>query len=215
MAVGTHATVARRLGVRSDTSIGMLASILICLLAFPTPALAGDVLVVTAVPVEVELNGLPVVRTDAAGEVTLRDVEGGEREFVVNRGDRREPISVTVPELGQVRLDIGRESTTTDSPGQARRPDAGPPVVAVVAAAGQRFSLLVDGERVGIATPHAPLVLDALAVGDHTVQVRSEDNLTIWARGVIQLQPGDRIELACEEGRMVRPSGREGVWRHR
>lgn len=199
----------------SDTGVGMLTSFVSCLFALLASAHAGDVLVVTAVPVEVELNGLPVVRTDAAGEVTLRDVQSGERTFIVNRGDRREPVAIKVPEVGQVRLEVGRDEAKTDSPGDAKPPDAGPPVVAIVAATGQRFSLLIDGESMGVAAADAPLLLDALAPGEHQVEVRSEDRLTIWAKGVIRLQPGDRIELACEEGRMVRASGRDGAWKDR
>ena len=141
----------------SDTGVGMLTSFVSCLFALLASAHAGDVLVVTAVPVEVELNGLPVVRTDAAGEVTLRDVQSGERTFIVNRGDRREPVAIKVPEVGQVRLEVGRDEAKTDSPGDAKPPDAGPPVVAIVAATGQRFSLLIDGESMGVAAADAPL----------------------------------------------------------
>lgn len=193
----------------------MFAALLLPALALCPPAAAGDVLVVTTVPVEVELNGLPVARTDAAGEVTLRDVQAGERRFVVNWGDRRQPVPVMVPELGQVRLDIDRSSAQTDSPGEATAPDLPPPIVAVVAAGEQRFSLLVDGRRVGIASGDAPLLLDDLVPGDHEVQVRSEDDQTIWARGQLRLQAGDRIELSCEEGRMVRATGRDAAWKSR
>lgn len=194
----------------------MPASLLLPLaLLLSPPARAGDVRVVTATPVEVELNGLPVVRTEAPGEVTLRDVQAGERLFVVKRGDRSERVAVRVPEAGVVRLDIGLTDATTDSPGQAKRPDAGPPMVAISAAAGQRFSVVVDGARVGQATPESPLLLEALGPGEHAVQIRSEDHLTIWARGQLVLEAGDRVELACEEGRMVRATGRDGAWKPR
>jgi hypothetical protein len=193
----------------------MLPSLLLASALWSPLAAAGDVRVVTAAPVEVHLNGVPVVRTDAAGEVTLRDVEPGERVFVVHRAGGQQRVPVKVPAAGAVRLDIGLDGATTDSPGAAERPDAGPPTVTLVAAAGQRFSIVVDGARLGEVAPDAPLRLADLEPGVHAVQVRSTDQLTIWARGRLTLEPGDRIELHCEEGRMVRASGRDGAWKAR
>ena len=179
------------------------------------PAFAGDVRVVTSVPVEVELNGVPVVRTEAAGEVTLRDVEPGEREFVVQRDDGQERLMVRVPAAGEVRIEVGQGGATTDSPGQAAPEDATPPVVAFRAVSGQRFAVVLGGARVGVASADTPLVIEGLAPGRHEVEIRSEDHLTIWARGSLSLMGGDHVDLSCEEGRMVRASGRDGVWKDR
>ena len=193
----------------------MRAVLLLSSLSWTAPAAAGDVRVVTSVPVQLELNGAPVVRTDAAGEVTLRDVEPGERSFVVKRSDGEVPVVVRVPAAGEVRIDVSVDSVETDSPAAVGVRDARPPVVVVRAATGQRFSVVVGGARLGAAAEDAPLVLEGLGPGQHEVQIRSEDDLTIWARGVLMLEGGDQLQLDCEEGRIVRATGRDGAWKPR
>ena len=193
----------------------MRAPLLFLSLSWTAPALAGDVRVVTSVPVQLELNGAPVVRTDAAGEVTLRDVEAGERSFVVKHPGGESLVAVRVPAVGEVRIEVSADAVKTDSPAALGLPDAAPPVVVFQSATAQRFSVVVAGARLGVAGGDAPLVLEGLGPGQHEVQIRSEDHLTIWARGVLSLQLGDRLELDCEEGRMVRATGRDGAWKAR
>lgn len=193
----------------------MRTLLLLSSLHWTAPARAGDVLVVTSVPVQVELNGAPVVRTAAAGEVTLRDVEAGERTFVIKRAGSEANVAVRVPAAGAARIDISADAVETDSPAAVKPVYAAPPVVVFRAAAGQRFSIVVAGARLGVAAGDAPLVLEGLGSGQHEVQIRSEDHLTIWSRGVLSLQAGDRLELECEEGRMVRAAGRDGAWKTR
>lgn len=190
-------------------------SAVLAIVALLAPAHAGDLLLKTTEPVSVELNGLPVARALAPGEVTLSDVEPGTLRFVVVRGDgRRQPVGVKMPVAGTVTLEVDATTVVTDSP--APLDDAsGPPKLTIRAAPGQRFGVLVDGARSGVAAPDAPLVLDALDIGAHTIQIRSEDHLTIWAKGEADLQPGDVLELYVEEGRLVRPTGREGAWKAR
>ena len=193
----------------------MRTLLLLSSLHWTAPALAGDVRVVTSVPVQVELNGAPVVRADAAGEVTLRDVEAGERTFVVKRAGGDASVAVRVPAAGAVRIDISADAVETDSPAAVAPVDAAPPVVVFQAAEGQRFSIVVAGARLGVASGDAPLVVEGLGTGRHEVQIRSEDHLTIWARGVLILEGGDQLQLDCEEGRIVRATGRDGAWKPR
>jgi hypothetical protein len=56
-------------------------------------------------------------------------------------------------------------------------------------------------------------VLSELGPGTHSVEIRTEDNLVIWARGVVELKPGDQIVLMLSEGRPVTANGRTGAWR--
>ncbi len=87
------------------------------------------------------------------------------------------------------------------------------PVVQIVARQGQRFSVILDGKPMGVASHDAPLVLTGLTLGQHLAEFRTEDNTVIWARGVLDLQPAEELVLALSEGRPVIPTGRAGAWR--
>jgi hypothetical protein len=218
MALAPRATggrVTSAAGTEAITPLAMTSLLALALALQASPARAGDLLLKTTEPVRVELNGVPVARALAAGEITLTDVEPGTLRFEVVRGDgRRQPVDVEMPVAGTVTLSVDAVSASTDSPAPADEA-AGPPQVTIRAAAGQRFLVMLDGEPAGTATDEAPLVLAAPSVGAHALQIRSVDRLTIWARGELELVEGDVIELLVEEGRLVRPSGREGAWNAR
>lgn len=174
-------------------------------------ASAGTVRVETTVATEVRMAGVPVVKTYSAGTVSLPDVEAGQHAFEVFRFGKARSITVDVPETGTVRLMVGEESLTTDTP--PADPSANAPVVRLKATTGQRFSILVDGKRSALLHADRPLMFDHLPPGAHELEVRSIDNLTIWARGTLDLQPGDELELIVAEGRLPEVFGRAEAWR--
>jgi len=176
-------------------------------------ALAGTVRVETTVATEVHLEGLPVVKTYGPGTVSLPDVAAGVHAFEVFRYGNARSITVQVPAVGTVRLLIGEEAVTTDTPPAADAIDR--PIVRFEAAPGQRFSILIDGKRVALLQPGQPVLLDALDIGPHDLQVRSMDNVTVWARGALELQPGDDLRITLAEGRMPEVFGRAEAWRPR
>ena len=98
------------------------------------------------------------------------------------------------------------------APEKATQPNPSP-VVQIKATKGQRFSVILNGQAVGIATFDAPLILSDLAPGRHTAEFRTEDNLVIWARGILELKPTEEIVLTLSEGRPVMANGRTGAWR--
>jgi hypothetical protein len=189
----------------------------------PSPALpallalavhtAGTVRVETTVATEVQLEGLPIVKTYGPGSVSLPDVKAGVHAFEVFRYGSSRSITVQVPTEGTVRLLIGEESVTTDTP-----PPTTPgtlPILRFEAATGQRFSIMVDGKRVALLHPGQPVLLEALGVGHHDLQIRSVDNLTVWSRGSLELQPGDDLRISLAEGRLPEVFGRPEAWRPR
>jgi len=87
------------------------------------------------------------------------------------------------------------------------------PVVQIKATKGQRFSVILDGQPVGVTSYDTPLTLTDLAPGRHTAEFRTEDNLVIWARGILELGPTEELVLTLSEGRPVIATGRTGAWR--
>ena len=160
------------------------------------------------------LDGLPVVRTYGAGSVSLPDVAAGPQKLVVYRNGDAQTIEVEVPDQGRVRLLVGAESLETDRPpalGDAEA-EGPPPVLELRGAKGQRFSVILDGRRHSVLGPDRPARLEGLDVGPHSIELRSADNLTIWARGTVDLQLGDEVALGIQEGRPVEVFGRADAW---
>ncbi len=88
------------------------------------------------------------------------------------------------------------------------------PVVLIKAQAGQRFTVVVDGQPHTVIGGEADLSLTTLTLGPHTVEVRSENNLVIWSHGTLNLIAGDEVLLSLEEGRSVTVRGREDAWQN-
>ena len=174
---------------------------------------AGTVRVETTVATEVQLEGLPVVKTYGPGSVSLPDVEAGVHAFEVFRYGSSRSITVQVPAEGTVRLLIGEESVTTDTPPQTQQGSS--PVVRLEASSGQRFSIVVDGKRVALLHPGQPVLLESLGLGHHDLQIRSIDNLTVWSRGSLELMPDDDLRITVTEGRLPEVFGRPEAWRPR
>ena len=174
---------------------------------------AGTVLVDTSTAIEVRLENQPVMRTFGAAKVSLPDIAGGQRTFVVYREGKPTRITVEVPAEGTVRLLVGETSLSSDQAVQPEQPSAAPPVVELRAATQQEFAVVLDGQRYAVLEAGHPLRLTDLATGSHALELRSADLLTIWARGTLHLQPGDDLVLSIAEGRDVEFFGRPEAWR--
>jgi len=141
----------------------------------------------------------------------LPDVAAGLHEFEVFRYGKSRSIQIEVPKAGTVRLLVGEDTLTTDTPPPVDTTNT--PTVHLSALTGERFSIIVDGSRVALLHDDQPLLLDSLGVGNHRLEIRSVDNLTVWARGTLQLQPGDDLRLTVSEGRLPEVFGRPEAWR--
>lgn len=172
---------------------------------------AGTVRVETTVATEVRLSGLPVVKTYGPGTVSLPAVDPGLHDFEVFRFGKARSIQIDVPEDGTVRLMVGEDSLTTDTPPVLDTSNT--PKVRLEASSDERFSVIVDGQRTALLHAKRPLLLDTLPPGPHALEIRSVDNLTVWARGTLDLRPGDDLRLAVSEGRLPEVFGRAEAWR--
>lgn len=177
-----------------------------------TAATAGTVRVETSVATEVRQAGVPVVKIFGPGTVRQPEVDAGPQAFEVFRYGRPRAIVVDVPATGTVRILVGEDTLTTDTP-PAPAPDAAPPKVLLRAADGQRFSILIDGERTALLHAGQPLLLDGLEAAGHSLEVRSIDNHTIWSKGTLDLKAGEELQITIAEGRLPEVFGRAEAWR--
>lgn len=183
-------------------------------------ARAGELVIESTVAAEVRHGDLRIAHTYGPGQVRVPDLEAGEQTFVVFRDGRPQQIVLRIPEEGEAWLRIGATGISGDhDPAAAAASNApgapveGPaPRVEIRAASGDGFSVIRGEELLGRVTPEAPLVLEGLGSGVHGLQLRSLDRTIIWARGQLELQPGDRIVLHAREGRTVEAFGRAGAW---
>jgi hypothetical protein len=179
---------------------------LFCLSAF-----AGTVVVSTTVPVEVRLDSVPIVQTFGASDVTLPNIAAGRKVFTVYRDGKPMPIAIEVPEGdGIVRIRVGAESLDSDKPSIVAK--EGEPTLELRAANGQKFGVVLDGKRTAVVSFHQALKIETLGVGEHTIEVRTPDNLTVWIKGTLDLELGDAIVLTLQEGRMAEVFGRAQAW---
>lgn len=182
------------------------------MLALISIALGGTVEVQTTTAAEIHLDGVEILRTYGASTSLLPDIEAGTKVFVVYRDGEGMALEVEVPETGTVHLRVGNELLESDHAVVAPELTGPPPVVLLRSADGREFLVVIDGHRLGTLSPEAPMSLDMLPTGDHSLELRSTDLLTVWLRGTLALQPGDDLLLQISEGRMVEVFGRTGAW---
>ncbi len=179
-------------------------------LLFTSGAFAGTVRLQTDGPLVVEHGEVVIARADGDGELALGAFPEGPTELRFTRPG--EPtISATIPVADARPTTIQVSKTTIFVDGvPITESEMASPVVTFQAEKDQVFSVVIDGKSRH--TLSDTLRLDSLAVGPHSVEIRSPDNLLIWVRGTLNLSAGDTVGLFVEEGRMVVADGRDPAW---
>lgn len=173
------------------------------------PATAGTVEVQATVPVEVFLNGTSALRTSGPTSAQLLQIPAGEHRLVIYRGGTPHTLDITLESEGRVCVRVGSDLIESDAPA----PATAPPLVLLRATTGERFRIVLDGRSLGILDADHPLSLSALAIGEHTLEIRSPDGLVVWVRGSLRLQAGDDLQIHIREGRMFEVFGRGDAWK--
>ena len=187
-----------------------MSTILFLFSQFIGPVLAGTVLIETDGAMEVQHGGVTIARATGPGTLNLGEMAAGPAVLTVIR-EGKSPVETTVnvPEEGHASLTLKGKTLSVD--GTAHEIDElPPPVVVLRGAEGQRFSVIIDGKRRGVL--NGELAIEDLKPGVHTLEFRTEDNLVIWARGRLDLQPADTVSLTISEGRTVEVGGRTSAW---
>ena len=173
-------------------------------------ASAGEVLLRTEESVTIERGGVTIARANGPGELSLGDFPAGPAVLRFSR-EQGEPLEATidVPKTGPLSLRLEGNTLVTEV--RSEPLVTGPaPVIVLRPMADQTFSVIIDGtQRFAVSQEKA---IEGLKIGSHTIEVRSADNLTIWARGRLDLEPGATVVLDIESGRPVRALGNEHAW---
>jgi hypothetical protein len=175
-----------------------------------SPALAGTVLIETDGPMEVQHGGVTIGRASGTGSLSLGELAPGPTVLTVVR-EGKSPLQTTVdvPKEGIATLTLKGNTLSVDGTTHALE-ELPPPVLVLRAAEGQRFSVIIDGKIHGLL--EGEWAIEDLSVGQHTIEFRTEDNLVIWAKGQVQLQPSDALALIVSEGHTVEAEGRTDAW---
>ena len=179
-------------------------------------ATAAELVVQSTVAAEVLLGDLRIAQTYGPGQVRVPDLPAGEQTFVVSRAGYPVSFTLVLPETGEAWLRIGEQGISSDvAPlgiAPSEEPVGPPPRVELRAVSGRGFTVILDGEPQGELGKEEPVVFEDLSPGRHELQLRSLDRTIIWARGTLDLHPGDRIVLHVREGRTLEVFGRPEAW---
>lgn len=172
-------------------------------------ALAGDLVVDAAVPVVVRARGVDLVTVLSAARVRLLDLPAGAQAFELSRDGVTQTLTVQVPAQGAAQI-------TVTAGGAVLEPEPAPPTAVpsleLRAPADQRFATVLDGARLLTWDGGHPVALEGLTPGAHSLDLRSPDLQTIWARGTLTLEPVDRLIATLTAGRSLEVVGRSGAF---
>jgi hypothetical protein len=183
---------------------------LLCLLS-PLTASAGTVSLKTDVALSVERGGVTIGRAPGPGVLPLGDFPPGEAQIRLHRQDLS-PLDATfsVPSSGGLMLNLDGDTLTTDTV-PVRTSDAPPPVIIFRPLGTQQFSVILNGKTRTLITEET--VIDHWGPGIHKLEVRSADNLTVWARGELTLDAGQSVVINLDAGRALDVQGTAGAWK--
>jgi hypothetical protein len=173
---------------------------------------AGEVVLDTDSSVAVIRDGATIARATGAGRLSLGEFPAGPHrlEFKQKTGNTV-GATIDVPQSGGLilRLDAGALYTALGSHALTERP---PPLVVLRPASDQQFTVVIN-RRKRVEVTQETQIPD-LGAGRHAIEVRSLDNLTIWSKGHLHLEPGATIVLDLAAGRAVKAIGHEDFWTH-
>ncbi len=172
-------------------------------------ALAGDLLLDATVPVELRESGEVLVQTWGPGTLRLVDLRAGPHLVELVAGGRARTLTVEVPDSGGVRLRVLGSTVT-----QERLPPGPPsrPVLELKSGSEDSFALVLDGERRLVFSDAAVVQLEGITPGEHALEIRSADLLTIWSRGALVLDGDARVVATARRGQTLDVFGPEGAW---
>ena len=186
-------------------------------LALLHAALAGTIEIQTTLAVDIHLDGLLSAKALGPSTILLDDVLPGPHQVTLYRTGSPHHLTLLVPPDRPARIHVSAteilvaEDDTPEAPALAPE-DVIPPVVELRSGDGASFLVRIGDAPAVALTPDAPLRLDALPPGRHTVEITRPDQLVIWARGTLELRSGDQVTLRVAEGRRVEVFGRTDAW---
>ena len=185
-------------------------SLIMFWVGFLAPTHAGSLTLNTDTAVEVQYGETTIARATKAGSLNIGELpEGPVQLRLVRWGQPPMVADVHVGQSGTTTMSLsGNTLTIEGNPVSTQTQDN--PIVLVKPAATQRFTMIINGQD--RRTIETETIIEDLQPGTHRVEFRSEDQLIVWVKGTLALQPGTTVSLFIEEGHMVKPSGTADAW---
>ncbi len=188
--------------------MGMLFQ-LASIMLYPS-AIAGTVSLETDAPVEVQFGETTIGRMTVPGTLELGELAPGPTTLrLVREGHLPMEAKLDVPLSGVTTMKLEGSTLSIEGTISTMEPLANPLVI-LKPAENQGFTIVID--RTDRRSFDSDTVIDDLSPGTHRIEIRSADQLLIWARGTLRLSPGDTVALRIEEGRMVQAEGTADAW---
>jgi len=189
----------------------MACHLLLSALVFSGISSAGEVLLTTEDSVTIDRGGVTIARATGPGQLSLGDFPPGPSTLRFSReGSEAVEATIEVPKTGTLSLRLEDDTIVTEATTEPLV--TGPePIVIFRPLADQEFSVIIDNTKRFKVSEEK--MIEGLKTGVHTVEIRSADDLTIWARGRLTLETGATIVLDIESGRPVRALGNEETWK--
>ncbi len=169
------------------------------LLTILTPiALAGILRVETTLPAEVAVDDVKVATVMVPSSLHFNLADGQHKVSIWVEGTRtnydlvlsKESAVTIVAGQGGVSVDMTQPAPTNGS-GSTRQ-------LQVRSTSNIEITVIIDGERMTL-PPAGQREID-LAIGLHTIQVRSAEGTVIWAQDTLQIEPGEPAILQVTDG---------------
>ncbi len=168
------------------------------------PVVTGTLVVDARLPVEVRVDGQPVLQLFVPGRAEIR-VLPGDHAITAVTGANPTEIRLNVPQPGQSAvLLVGRNGITSRVEQSVASNAADVSVELRVTGPGP-VQVRLDDHRWEIAPGSS--VSMSQPVGAHTFSVRSREGTAIWANGSLSLAGGDPVVIQLSEGRAPEVSG--------
>lgn len=185
-----------------------MAPIASLLLLCAAPAQAGDLLIETDTAAEVQLGTTTLLRTWGPARLRVVEVDPGLASVRVIRGERTDLLDVLVPDTGAARVRIGPDGLSTEPIAD----EAAWPVLELRAAAGQRFGVVLDGDRLAVIGHQHPVRVEGITAGEHALELRTADLTVVWSRATLDLAEDDMVVVTGQEGYAPLVSARDGAF---
>lgn len=184
-------------------------------LALLMAALAGTIEIQTTLAVDVHLDGLLAAKALGPSTILLNDIPPGEHQLTLYRAGQPHALTLLVQQAFPVQVRVSATDIALAEPpptAAAVLPGMPLPVLELRSADGAVFLVRLNGAPGVSLRADAPLRLEDLPPGRHTLEISRPDQLVVWVRGILELQPGDQVTLRVAEGRMVEVFGRTEAW---
>lgn len=181
-----------------------------CLIALLSLAFASEIILHAEVPVEVAIDGQPIVQIYRQARLHL-PVATGERRLNLLVGGNPTQLRLPITEGEVTHVVVGRTGIST-----RREPTPDPETqgfaqLEVRVVGREHLRLTIGEQRFDLARGDQQSI--DLPIGRHRTQLRSGNGQAIFATGVLEIREAGTVVMQLSEGRAPEVVGPGGMWR--